>query len=97
MLHLHLPVVGDSNNNVIGPFEQYTITIPQLKTIIPLCFGVFGEVLNEDEDLDKVTQCLAREAASTEEGLTISPLVNRDGKGGAYRIMLQQNSDELLQ
>ena len=40
------------------------------KTIIPLCFGAFGEV---NEDLDKVIQCLAREAASTDEGLTISP------------------------
>ena len=46
-----------------------------------------GEV---NEDLDKVTQCLAREAASTQEGLTISPLVNTDRKGGAYSIMLQQ-------
>jgi hypothetical protein len=36
------------------------------------------------------TQCLAREAASTDEGLTISPLVNTDRKGGACRIMLQQ-------
>ena len=33
------------------------------KTIIPLCFGALGEV---NDDLDKVTQCLAREAASTE-------------------------------
>ena len=43
-----------------------------------------------NEDLDKVIQCLAREAASTEEGLIISPLVNTDRKGGAYCIMLQQ-------
>ena len=57
------------------------------KTIIPLCFGGFGEV---NEDLDKVIQCLAREAASSDEGLTISPLVNTDRKGGAYHIMLQQ-------
>jgi hypothetical protein len=56
------------------------------QTIIPL-FGAFGEV---NEDLDKVIQCLAREAASTDKGLTISPLVNTDRKGGAYCIMLQQ-------
>ena len=30
------------------------------------------------------------EAASSDEGLTISPLVNTDRKGGAYSIMLQQ-------
>jgi hypothetical protein len=60
------------------------------KTIIPLCFGVFGEV---NEDFDKVIQCLAREAASTDEGLTISPLVNTDRNGGAYRIMLQYRRD----
>jgi hypothetical protein len=32
----------------------------------------------------------AREAASTDKGLTISPLGNTDRKGGAYRIMLLQ-------
>jgi len=79
-------VVGDGNNNVIGPFEN-ALSQFHGKTIISLCFGAFGEV---NEDLDKVIQCLAREAASTDEGLTISPLVNTDRKGGAYRIMLQQ-------
>ena len=79
-------VVGDGNNNVVGPFEN-ALTQFHGKTIIPLCFGAFGEV---NEDLDKVIQCLAREAASSDEGLTISPLVNTDRKGGAYRIMLQQ-------
>ena len=66
------------------------------KALIPLCLSAIGEV---NEDLDKVTQCLAREAASIEQGLTISPLVNTDRKGGAYSIMLQQfynNSDELF-
>jgi hypothetical protein len=58
-----------------------------VKQLFLLCvFGAFGEV---NEDLDKVIQCLAREAASTDKGLTISPLVNTDRKGGAYRIMLQ--------
>ena len=85
-------VVGDGNNNVIGPFEN-ALSQFHGKTVIPLCFGGFGEV---NEDLDKVIQCLAREAASTDEGLTISPLVNTDRKGEAYHIMLQQ-FDELLQ
>ena len=76
-------VVGDGNNNVIGPFENALSQI-RGKTVIPLCFGGFGEV---NEDLEKVIQCLAREAASTDEGLTISPLINTDRKGGAYRIM----------
>ena len=40
----------------------------------------------KNEDLDKVTQCLAREAASTDEGLIISPLVNTDRQRGAYSI-----------
>jgi hypothetical protein len=68
--------VGDGNYNVIGPFEN-RLSQFHGKTIIPLCSGVFGEV-NKNEDIDKVTQCLAREAASTEEGLTISPLVNME-------------------
>ena len=43
-------VVGDGNNNVIGPFEN-ALSQFHGKTIIPLCFGGFGEV---NEDLDKV-------------------------------------------
>ena len=79
-------VVGDGNNNVIGLFKN-ALSQFHGKSIIPLCFGAFGEV---NVDLDKVIQCLAREAASTDEGLTISPLVSMERKGGAYRIMLQQ-------
>ena len=75
-------VRGDGNDNVIGPFEN-ALSQFHGKSIIPLCFCAFGEV---NEDLDKVIQCLAREAASTDEGLTISPLVNTDRKGGAYQI-----------
>ena len=33
---------------------------------------------------------MAREAASGDDGMTTSPLVNTDRKGGAYAIMLQQ-------
>ena len=79
-------VVGDGNTNVIGPFEN-ALSQFHGKSIIPPCFGAFGEV---NEDLDKVIQCLAREAASTDEGLTISPLTSMERKGGAYHIMLQQ-------
>jgi hypothetical protein len=39
-------VVGDGNNNVIGPFEN-TLSQFHGKTIIPLCFSAFEEV-NED-------------------------------------------------
>ena len=63
------------------------------KSIIPLCFCAFGE---ENEDLDKVIQCLAREAASTDEGLTISPLSTRIGKEEPT-ILCYNNTDELLQ
>ena len=85
--------LAGTRNLRAGPFQPHTkpfenaLTQFHGKTIIPLCFGAFGEV---NEDLDKVIQCLAREAASSDEGLTISPLVNTDRKGGAYRIMLQQ-------
>jgi len=36
-------VVGDGNNNVIGPFEN-TLSPFHGKTVIPLSFGAFGEV-----------------------------------------------------
>ena len=57
------------------------------KTIIPLCFGAFGEV---NEDLDKVIQCLAREAASSDEGLTISPLVNTNMQQQQPNVILSE-------
>jgi hypothetical protein len=46
-------VVGDGNNNIIGPFQN-ALSQFHGKRIIPLCFGAFGEV---NEDLDKVIQC----------------------------------------
>ena len=55
--------------------------------MIPLIFGAFGDI---NEDADKIIRRLAREAASGDDGMTISPLVNTDRKGGAYPIMLQQ-------
>ena len=55
--------------------------------VIPLFAGDFGEINKNFEEILKV---LAREAASGTVGLSISPLVNNDRKGGAYPIMLQQ-------
>ena len=54
---------------------------------MPLVTGWFGEI---GEDFEKVIQKLAREAAAGDDGMTISPLVNLDRKGGAYPIMPQQ-------
>ena len=51
------------------------------------CAGWFGEI---NEDFDKIIYTLAREAASGENGMTVSPLINADRKGGAFPIMLQQ-------
>ena len=79
-------VVGDGNDGVTGPFEasQNSFYCGQ---VIPICCGAFGEI---NEDFNKTIKTLAREAASGEDGATISPLVNTDRKGGAHVIMLQQ-------
>ena len=50
-----------------------------------MCTGWFGEL---GEDFEKVIKQLAREAATGNEGMTVSPLANTDRKGGAYSIML---------
>ena len=43
------------------------------------------------KDFRKIIRQLAREAASSDEWLKISPLtINNDRKGGAFSIMLQQ-------
>ena len=41
------------------------------------------------EDFEKIIRVLAREVASGDDGLTISPLVNTDMKGGDLPIMMQ--------
>ena len=79
-------VVGDGTGNVLRPFQAAQGRFYRDK-IIPMVAGWFGEI---GEDFEKVIKVLARAAASGDEGLTISPLVNTDRKGGAYPIMLQQ-------
>ena len=55
---------------MVGPFENALSQFHGKKTIIPLCFGErFGEVKMKIYDF--VIQCLARDAASTEEGFII--------------------------
>jgi len=43
-----------------------------------------------NEAVEKVQKRVAKAAAAETDGLTISPLINTDRKGGAYRIMHQQ-------
>jgi hypothetical protein len=57
------------------------------RTVIPICASWFGEVNN---DYKTLISMLAQEAAAGDNGMRISPLVNSDGKGEAYQIMLQQ-------
>ena len=71
---------------IVGPFEAAQRRFYRGQ-VIPLIFGAFGDI---NEDADKIIRRLAREAASGDDGMTISPLVNTDRKGGAYPIMLQQ-------
>ena len=52
-----------------------------------MLFGPFGEV---NKDFEKVLKTLARLAAASEDGMSISPLRNTDRKRGAFIIMLQQ-------
>lgn len=74
------------SGNVVGPFQAAQGRFYRGQ-IIPMVAGWVGEI---EEDFEKVIKVLARAAASGDEGLTISPLVNTDRKGGAYPIMLQQ-------
>ena len=79
-------VVGDGSEGVVGPFEAAQKHFYRGQ-VIPLCAGWFGEI---NEDFEKVITALAKEAAAGEDGMTVSPLVNTDRKGGALPIMLQQ-------
>ena len=79
-------VVGDGTAGITGPFEaaQGRFFTGQ---VIPLVVGAFGDV---NEELEKVLKRVAKAAAAETDGLSISPLINTDRKGGAFRIMHQQ-------
>jgi hypothetical protein len=79
-------VVGDGTTGISGPFEaaQGRFFTGQ---VIPLVVDAFGDV---NEAVEKVLKRVAKAAAAETDGLTISPLINTDRKGGAYRIMHQQ-------
>ena len=79
-------VVGDGKGNIKGPFEtaQRQFLCGQ---VIPICADWFGEI---NEGFDKTIKILAQEAAAGIDGMSVSPLVNTDRKGGAFPIMLQQ-------
>ena len=79
-------VVGDGSNDIVGPFEASQQRFYRGQ-VVPMCSGWFGEIGGEFE---KIIWQIAREAAAGDDGLTISPLVNTDRKGGAFPIMLQQ-------
>ena len=54
--------------------------------MIPTYAGWFGDI---NEDFDKTIKILAREAATGIDGMSVSPLVNNNKKGGAFPTMLQ--------
>ena len=78
-------VVGEGDH-VVGPFSAAQARFFRGQAI-PLYAGWFGEV---NEDLRKIIRTLAKEAAAGDDGMTISPLINSDRKGGAFAIMHQQ-------
>jgi hypothetical protein len=73
-------VVGDGTTGITGPFEaaQGRFFTGQ---VILLVVGAFGDV---NEALEKVLKRIAKAAAAETDGLTISPLINTDRKGGAF-------------
>lgn len=79
-------VISGENAAAIGPF-----TAAQSRffsgQVVPLCAGWFGDL---NKDFEKIILKIARTAATSDDGLSISPLVNYDRKGGAFPIMLQQ-------
>ena len=84
--HFAPDVVGDGEQGIVGPFEAAAGRFVGGQ-VIPLVAGWFGEV---NKDFEKVISVLARHAAASDDGLTISPLINTDRKGGAYPIMHSQ-------
>ena len=78
-------IIGDDTSNIAGPFETSQACF-YWGRVIPLCARWYGKC---NEDLNKIICILAHEAAAGVDGVTISPLVNSNRKGGAAQIMLQ--------
>ena len=76
-------VVGDGTSQVVGPFEAAKKRFFK-GTVIPICAGWYGKV---NKDYETLITMLAWEAATGDDGMRISPLVNSDRKGGAYQII----------
>ena len=70
----------------MGPFET-SLTRFYRSQAIPLVAGWFGEI---GRDFEKTLVVLAKEAAASDFGRTLSPLVNTEKKGGAFPMLLQQ-------
>jgi len=81
-----VPDIVGKESDMTGPFQMVHQRFHKCQ-VIPLTAGWFGEIR---KDFKGVTKLLAREAAAGDDGMTVSPLVNTDRKGGAYVIMLQQ-------
>ena len=79
-------IVGDGTNGITGPFQTAQGRFYRGQ-IIPVCVGWFGEI---NQDFKQIIKIVAKAAASGDCGMTISPLINTDRKGGAFPIMLQQ-------
>ena len=78
--------VVDMGSGEAGPFSEAQAQFLS-GGIIPLFFGAFGDV---NDGVEKLVKVLARNAVNADDGISVSPLVNTDRKGGAFAIMLQQ-------
>jgi len=76
--------VGE-DSDMTGPFQLAQQRFHK-GWVIPLTAGWFGET---GKDFNAVSKLLAREAATGNNGMIVSPLVNTNRKGGAYVIMLK--------
>ena len=79
-------VVGSGGEGVMGPFET-SLSRFYRRQVIPLVAGWFGEI---GRDFEKTLVVLAKEAAASDFGRTLSPLANTEKKGGAFPMLLQQ-------
>ena len=70
----------------MGPFEAAQQQFLKGQVIL-LCAGWFGKV---GRDFDKMVGVLAKAAAASDDGMSVSPLHNLNRKGGAAMIMRQQ-------
>ena len=80
--------MAERGSDEAGPFLEAQAQFLSGR-IIPLVFGAFGDV---NDGVEKLVKVLVRNVMNSDNGLSVSPLVNTDRKGGHLKSCSRNSS-----